>query len=256
MTTNHPPTDYSASRDTTKESSRIVSVGKRVRAVLEVVSIVAMIGASLSVVWALSTKAPGRPSVVEPLELPGAPVSVVAAPQKGSDQAPIVMVIYSDFQCPYCKTFALDTLPEISRLYVDTGKLRLAFRNLPLDAIHPLARGAAVAGLCANRQTRFWEVHDAIFRASSIDETALRIVAQNAKLDLAQFDGCVKNPESAKQLDQEIADATTWKIRGTPTFVIGRSRADGGVVAAQIFSGVRPLASFRAVLDGLLNGPS
>src|SRR5204863_3912242 len=84
----------------------------------------------------------------------------LAARSKGRPDAPITLYEMSDFQCPYCRAFALGTMPALEQEYISTGKVRLVYINLPLTSLHPNARAAAQVALCAARQDRFWAVHD------------------------------------------------------------------------------------------------
>lgn len=95
--------------------------------------------------------------------LPSSPVPLAGAHLKGSPDAKIGIIEYSDFQCPFCGVFARETLPEFTRQYIDSGKVLLAFQHLPITTLHPLAVDAAVAADCAGEQGHFWAMHDSIF---------------------------------------------------------------------------------------------
>lgn len=82
---------------------------------------------------------------------------------RGDINAPVIIVEYSDFQCPFCRMFFSQTLPDLLKTYVDTGKARLVYRQFPLFSIHPMAEKSAEATECASDQGKFWEMHDAIF---------------------------------------------------------------------------------------------
>src|SRR2546425_455688 len=88
----------------------------------------------------------------------------LAARSKGRPDAPVTVYEMSDFQCPYCRTFALTTLPILEREYVQTGKVRLVYINLPLPYLHANAFAAALVATCAARQGKFWPMHDALFQ--------------------------------------------------------------------------------------------
>lgn len=185
--------------------------------------------------------------------VPAQVVSVAGAPSMGSATAPTMMVIYADFQCPFCGTFARDTLPAIKSRYVDKGVLMVVFRHFPLEGAHPLAVPAAVAGLCAAQQGRFWEWHDALFTSvSTPDRLALRRIAADLKLDRPSFDECVDGPEALAQIRRDVQGAVALGIRGTPTFIVGTRRNSSEIEPKAMFSGSRPLLEFRRVLDELL----
>lgn len=101
----------------------------------------------------------GRPAP----PLPAQPLSISDAVVKGSERAKVVLIAFSDFECPYCSRFAKDTLPVLDEKYVRTGRVRVAFRHLPIESIHPTAFKAAEASECAREQGRFWEMHDRLF---------------------------------------------------------------------------------------------
>jgi protein-disulfide isomerase len=225
----------------------------RLRGALEVIAILSMATASILIIWILATRVPQRPSTQVDVTPPMVPISVAGAPQMGAQGAPAVMVIYSDFECPYCRTFAVETLPEIVRLYVHTGALRLVFRNLPLEAQHPLARSLAVAGICAARQGRFWEWHDAVFRTRApLALVALPAIAENVQLDVTGWETCIADSGPSAQVDQERASARELNIRGTPAFVIGLDRGGESITAIRVLIGAQRIASFRGVLDRIL----
>lgn len=106
----------------------------------------------------------GSPTPPTAASVPQEPVSLQGAWLEGARNAPVVVIQYSDFECPYCRQFANGTLLDLRRTYVKRGDVLLAFRHLPLRAIHPLAYPAARAAECAGRQGRFWEMHDWLFR--------------------------------------------------------------------------------------------
>src|SRR4249919_3327944 len=104
-------------------------------------------------------------AVAAPLTAQGTPN--LAPRTRGVETAPITVYEMSDFQCPYCRRFALNTFPEIDRDYIATGKVRWVFINYPLTMIHPNAAVAAEVAICAARNGKFWEVHDLLFRNQS-----------------------------------------------------------------------------------------
>jgi protein-disulfide isomerase len=92
-------------------------------------------------------------------------VEIGDAPQKGSSDAPITLVEFSDFECPYCTRFFLQAYPQILSQYVEQGKVLLVYKQFPLISIHAYAQESAVASLCAQKQGKFWEYHDQLFEA-------------------------------------------------------------------------------------------
>jgi protein-disulfide isomerase len=121
---------------------------------------------------------PGR----RPFVLPEKPVSIEGAERLGSPTARLAMIVFSDFECPFCGKFAKETWPLLRAEFVDSGKMVVVFRNLPLP-IHASASNAAIAALCAGREGRFWPMHDLIFRdRSKLSDSDLANAAKEAGL--------------------------------------------------------------------------
>ena len=104
----------------------------------------------------------------QPTQIPTLPPQVIKItvsddPVKGDADAPITVVEFSDFQCPFCSRFFEQTLPLLEKNYINTGKIKLVYQDLPLDNIHPNARPAHIAAECADEQEKFWEYHDVLF---------------------------------------------------------------------------------------------
>ena len=187
--------------------------------------------------------------------LPADPVSLTGAQVAGSPTAKIAMVVYSDFQCPFCGKFARETLPAIQDQYVKTGKVLLAFREYPLP-IHPFAQKAAEAALCAGRQGKFWEFHDDLFaNQQALDPVSLSARAAQLGLETGPFASCLKG-QTAALVQADRTGGGPLGIAGTPTFLVGRLLADGRMKVTQRFSGAKPVAAFQAILDELVGAPS
>lgn len=192
---------------------------------------------------------PPRP---EPPPLPADPVSLEGAAVKGSRDAQVAIIEYSDFQCPFCARFAVDTLPEIDKTYIATGKVLMAFRHLPLERIHPHAVDAGASAECAGRQNRFWEMHDRLFlNPARLDPATLRGHATALQLDVAAYDACLADG-AADKVRADGAGAAAVGVSGTPGFLLGRVEPDGRVKVTQRMSGASPFAAFQAALDALL----
>jgi len=172
--------------------------------------------------------------LLEPLRF-----SMVAAgrPSRGSASAPVMLVVFSDFQCPYCKKFSL-TLSEVAKKYGD--KVRIVFRQFPLTNIHPYAMKAAGAALCAADQNRFWEMHDLLFQdQDSLEIDALKERAKKLGLDLNAFNACLDSPLHAAQIHEDIVAGASAGADSTPTtFINGR-----------YFNGALPLDAISEIID-------
>lgn len=161
----------------------------------------------------------------------------------GDVDAPVVMVMWSDFQCPFCGRFARDTQPQLVERYVDTGTLRIEWQDFPY--IGPESLPAAIAGRAAAAQGRFWEFGEAVYqeerrpRSQDFDAAHLRAYADQAKLDLARYDAAVAGQEEGEQVRAELAEATMLGVTGTPAFLIN----------GEPVIGAQSLESFVAVIE-------
>jgi protein-disulfide isomerase len=178
---------------------------------------------------------------------------MAGAPLLGNPEAAVVLVEYSDVECPFCAAFQRDTLPTLKREYFDTGKAAFAYRHLPLSAIHPRALRAAVALACADEQRRFWAFHDVLFaNQQALDEASLGAHAARANVDLDQWRACMDDSLAAGRVAAEAEEAARLGLRGTPAFLVGVRDVDGRVRILQVISGARPVDDFRAALDRAL----
>lgn len=167
---------------------------------------------------------------------------------QGSATAPVWMVIVSDFQCPYCKIWHDSTYDAIRRDYVNTGKVRLAYVNLPLPS-HKGAWASAEAAMCAGLQGRFWEMHDAIFdtqaewsRIDSAHASFFDSLAVRAGLDMTRQRTCVTQRQTRPIVQADLDRSLLAGINSTPVFIIGGTRIEGAY----------PIATFRKALDAAL----
>jgi len=201
---------------------------------------------------ARSAQAPTRPPARPPLPLPTQPVSIDDAVLKGSASAKVALIIYSDFECPYCGRFAIDTWPALDGKYVAAGKVRTAFRHLPLESIHASALVAAEAADCAGQQGQFWPMHDLLFRnQKQLGQVHLPGYAQQIRLNAGAFDTCLRAATPAKAR-ADAATGAALGITGTPSFLIGLVQADGRVRVTERLSGARPLSDFETALGKVL----
>jgi protein-disulfide isomerase len=226
---------------------------ERWRALLDTMATVTMLVAALYMISSTSTQrgSPTRPS--RDIPVPKDPLPLAGSALRGASQAPVIIVEYSDFQCPYCRRFVTDTLPELDRLYVSTGKVRLAFRELPLP-IHGQAQRAAEGAECAAQQGQFWQLHDALFaHPTELDEAGIRRHALALGLEPKGFDACMAGASSEK-VRTDVASARALGVAGTPAFFIGRSGPDDSVRVTATVAGARPLEEFKRILDRLLMG--
>lgn len=171
----------------------------------------------------------------------------LAARSKGRPGAPVTIYEMSDFQCPYCREFALTTMPVLEREYIATGKVNFVYVNFPLPGLHQNAVAAARVAMCAARQDHFWPMHDVLFRrqdrwANLPDpEPYLLALGDSAGLEAAPFARCVTSQASGPEVEADAERARRSGARSTPTFYI-----EGGLL-----EGAAPVTVFRAVLDSI-----
>lgn len=169
-------------------------------------------------------------------------------PTKGDANAPVTIVEFSDFECPFCGRFRDNTLPLIIKNYIDTGKVKLVYRDFPLGNIHPQAMLAAQAAECANEQGRFWEYHNVIFdNQDSLSTDIYKVWASRVGLNMSQFNSCTLSQKYSDEVSRDIKDGQQAGVSGTPTFFIGPS--DGKAI---MLVGAQPYAVFSAAIDKAL----
>ncbi len=192
-----------------------------------------------------------------PAPAPAAPPAPTIAtvnltgPSMGRADAPLVLVEFTDFQCPFCKSFHEQTFPGIVRKFVETGKLRIFSRSLPLP-FHNHAEAAAEAALCADQQSKFWPMRDGLFaRSTDLSQSNVQSAAIDAKLDMARFSACVQSNVFAGHVHDDNKEAEAAGITGTPSFVLGK--AQGTKVTGQIIVGAQHLSVFETEIEKLLS---
>ncbi len=200
---------------------------------------------------AKSAAAPAQPSQ----ELQDVAASVDDDPFKGKADAPVTIIEFSDYQCPFCSRFARNTFPEIARKYIDTGKVRYVFRDFPLD-FHKQAPKAAEAANCAGDKGKYWEMHDKLFDSqSALSLENLRQYAVDIGLDADSFNTCIDSGKHAEEIAKDMEDGKKAMVSGTPSFVIGKTQSGKKDVTGKKLVGARPFASFEQVIDQLLAEP-
>lgn len=175
---------------------------------------------------------------------PAAPIDVSADDDavKGDPDAPVEIVEFSDFQCPYCARFWSDTLPSIQSEYIDTGKVKLIHRDFPLS-FHSEAQKAAEAAECAGEQGKYYEYHDILY--GNQDQLSVSYLKQHAAdlgLDTEAFNDCLDSGEMEDEVAQDMADGSAAGVTGTPAFFVNGIK----VVGAQ------PFSVFKEVIDSEL----
>jgi len=186
----------------------------------------------------------------QPVEL-----DIGTAPTQGDLGAPVVLVEFTDYQCPFCRRHNSTVMAQIEQSYVATGKLRYVVREFPIGSLHPQAPKAAEAALCAGDQGRYWEMHTLLFRnAYLLDPASLVVHAQTLGLDRTRFDACMVASRFTDQIRADFDAGTKAGVRGTPSFFIGLAdpKDPSKVRATQIISGAQPYEAFQRAIDALL----
>lgn len=204
---------------------------------------------------AAASSAPAAPAAPEQKTGP-VKVSVDDDAVLGDKNAPITMVEFSDYECPFCKRYFDQTYAQIKTNYVDTGKMKVVFRDLPLSFHDPMATKEAIAANCAREQggdTAYYKIHDEMFKQTTSNGTGLSVdklyaIASTLGLNADNFKTCLDTEKYKDEVAKDLADAGTAGADGTPTFFIGKSDPSGTIEATRLV-GAQPYSAFQAVID-------
>jgi len=182
-------------------------------------------------------------------------VSVAGLPFMGKADAPVTLIEYSDYQCPFCARHYRDVFPDLIKDYIDTGKVKYVMRELPLTNIHPNAMNAALAALCANDQDKYFEMSALMFENQrELNSDNLKVLAGTIGLDTATFDECLDSKKHLKQIEADMASTKTFGITGTPGFAFGQTDPNDSDKAnmVSVLKGAIGLSFFKIQIDPLL----
>jgi len=184
-------------------------------------------------------------------------VSTDGEPFKGDKNAKLTLIEFSEFQCPFCGRHVRETYPQLEKEYIQTGKVKYVFRDLPLESIHKNAFKASEAAHCAGDQGKFWEMHDRLFaNQNSLEPAMLSAHAQAIGIDSKKFQACLDSDKHAADIRKDINDANKLGITGTPTTVIGMTQPnDPKIKILRVIRGAQGYSSFKAAFDELLAPP-
>ncbi len=161
---------------------------------------------------------------------------------KGSSDAPVLIEEFSDYQCPFCGSFARETAPLLEDEYVNTGKVRIVFKDFPLPS-HTNAPKASEAALCSGDQGKYWEMHDVLFRnQNTLSVNNLKNYAAEIGLNTSLFNDCLDSGIMGIKVRENMAEGQRRGVQGTPYFFIN----------GQVINGAQPLAQFRLVINSAL----
>lgn len=169
----------------------------------------------------------------------------------GDPSAKLIIAEFTDYQCPYCKKFALSTFPKVRKDYLDTGQARYVVRDYPL-AFHGAAQSAAIAANCAGRQKAYWDMKARLFEHQADLGRDLYLREAGAiKLDGERFRACLDDPAEARAVARDLAYGEQAGVQATPTFLIGRIEGDQ-VRDLKAVSGAMDYDAFAKLLDSML----
>jgi protein-disulfide isomerase len=175
------------------------------------------------------------------------------APILGVESAPVIIIDFSDFQCPRCERYVQSTKPEIKKEYIETGNVTYVFKHFPWRGTDSFS--AALASECANEQGKFWEYHDVLFQnQQGVDSgwasrEKLKEFASAIGLDRQQFDSCLDSEKYKSNIDRDLALVEELGLDTTPSFLILNS--DG--TEMEMLEGAHPFPSFKALIDKRLS---
>jgi len=167
-------------------------------------------------------------------------VSTEGRPFRGPANAPVTVVEFTDYQCPFCRRHFDSTLTPLLAQYGD--RVRYVVRNFPIPSLHPMAVSAAQAAECANDQGKFWEYHDRLFQTEIASTETLKSMARQLGLNTSRFNRCLDSGEKADIVEQDVRDGVAAGVAGTPSFFVNGRFIDGWV----------PVSTFGAVVEQAL----
>ncbi|MFV2055228.1 MAG: DsbA family protein [Thiohalomonadales bacterium] len=186
--------------------------------------------------------APSKPKVTQ--------ISSINRPSLGNKDAPVTIVEVSDYQCPFCKRFVDSTMKDLKKDFIDTGKVRIVFKDLPLP-FHTKAKQAAQAAHCAGDQGKYWPMHDKLFaNIKKYDESNFIKHAKALKLNTETFKSCLSSKRHLDAIEKDIADASKAGLTGTPSFVVGKTTKD--IIKGTVIIGAQPISSLKLYIEKYL----
>jgi protein-disulfide isomerase len=184
---------------------------------------------------------------------PNAIIQISGAPTRGETTARVVMIEFSDYQCPFCARYTRDVWPSIDKNYVQAGRLRYVFRGFPIESIHKQAFKAHEAAACAGAQGKYWLMHDELFtHQTALEPTDLKRYAKTIGLDPPVFDLCLDSGKMTSVVRQDADLGAQIGVSGTPLFLIGTARPDGAVSVLKVITGAQSYDTIKRVLDEVL----
>ena len=182
-------------------------------------------------------------------------VDLTGAAIMGADNAPVTLVEFTDYQCPFCRRHFQTTMPRILKDYVDTGKLRYVLKEFPIPGLHPGAPKAAEGAICAGDQGRYWEMHALIFQdPQAVSPDQLKAKAGGLGLDVAAFSDCLDSGKYRERVNADERAGRALGVSGTPSFALGLTDPEypDKITATKLIVGARSYGIFKRVIDELI----
>ncbi|MDX1472470.1 MAG: DsbA family protein [Flavobacteriaceae bacterium] len=175
-------------------------------------------------------------------------ISIDDDPVKGNPSAPVTIVEFSDYECPFCRRHFDSVFSKIDQEYISNGKVRYVFRDFPLP-FHEKAVTAAIAANCAGEQGKYWEFHDFLFRSKdNLDMQSMSDFARQLELDETKFGDCVKDNAKESEIAMDFEEGKKYGVKGTPSFFIGNTK-DGKEFTGIMIRGAQPYSVFKNHID-------
>jgi len=171
---------------------------------------------------------------------------------RGQADAPVLVAEFSDFRCPACEKFSLTIMPNLSKEFIEPGKVKVVFVDFPMvgDASYTTVFESVH---CAGKQGKYWQMHEKLFgHQQALSAADLARYAQEAGVEPGAFKKCVDADAHGAKIRKDLADAQAAGITGTPTFFLGFAESGGKVKVVRRIQGAQPYPVFKAAIDGLL----
>ena len=186
-------------------------------------------------------------------------ITVADAPFLGQADAPVTLVEFTDYQCPFCKRHANGVMKRLLKDYVETGKVKYVLREFPIASLHPKAAKGSEAALCAADQGQYWEMHDLLFanpRLMALED--LKEHGETLGLDTAAFNACLDEGKHVERIQAGLQEGVKAGVRGTPSFFVGKTdgATPGRIKATKLIRGAQTFEVFKQNIDEVIRqGP-
>src|SRR5262245_21987324 len=226
----------------------------RLKSAVDVLTSTALMAAAIVMIWrgiggTASASRPASAKAIEDLESAGLVTDLSRTKRKGDIHAPIVLIEFADFECPFCGNYVRDTYDRIEKEFISTGRVQYAFRHFPLERTHRLAMAAAEAAECAGAQAKFWEMHRRLLLIQTeFNDGTWSREANALKLNLPEFEACVGKTMALSAIRNDIAEGKRLGVSSTPTFLIGRASKGDDVRIMTRVRGSQAYSAFESAL--------